>query len=100
MRQVGHFFAELFGKMLRWLLGWAIVIGGLVTLGFSLKSHQLPTAPEWTLIVLITIIAGMLGMVSALAWELTHIGAVVHFVRSRAQRGAAAEISPSQPEEH
>jgi hypothetical protein len=44
-------------------------------------THALPNAGQWALLIALTIVAGLLGAVAALAWELSHLGHIRHIAR-------------------
>ncbi len=103
MHRVREFFAELIGKLFRWFISWGIVVGAVSTGWFALNTnpHRLPQGTEWGLIILLTVIAAMLGFVSALAWEMTHIGAIIKFARNRSKHPVAeTQEMPAQHTEH
>jgi NAD/NADP transhydrogenase beta subunit len=45
-----------------------------------LLSHRLPTTADFTLIVVIVILAGAVGSAIALIWRMTHIPDIIHAV--------------------
>jgi hypothetical protein len=52
--------------------------------GFGLvygTTHKLPDAGQWTLLVALTIVAGLLGAMITLVWELSHLGHVRHIYK-------------------
>lgn len=86
LQKVQHSLTEFAARMGRWFISWAIVIGGCVLLGWITIQHRVPSEAEWLLIGLLSVLAGMLGMVAAIAWELTHVEVLMRFVRSRRQK--------------
>lgn len=78
-----HTIGNLLGRMLRALVTWAVVVGGLATAGFSVAARHLPTASEWVLIGMLTLAAGAIGVLGTLVWELSHIGQITRAVRDR-----------------
>ena len=81
MRGFMHSIGQMFGRMLRALVLWAVIVGGLATGGFSLSAHRLPTNNEWVLIGLLTLAAGAVGVLATLVWELSHLGQISRAVR-------------------
>jgi len=80
MRQVGKFIRAIVGRMLRALLIWAVVVGGITVSIITLSEHKSPNVAEWFLIGMVTVLAGALGMALTLAWELTHIPHILRHV--------------------
>jgi hypothetical protein len=81
MQKVTHTIGTVFGRMFRALLIWGIVVGAIATGWFSLTAHRLPHTGEWGLVGGIAIIAGLLGMMSTLVWELSHLGTISRHLR-------------------
>ncbi len=83
MQKVTHIIGIIIGRMFRALIAWGLIIGGIATGWFSLTSHRMPRNSEWGLIIGIAIVAGLLGMMSALVWELSHLGTISRALRHR-----------------
>ena len=78
MRSIGRWIGRLLLGMLRgFLIVAAIGLVGGIGLVYG-TTRQLPGAGQWTLLVALTIVAGFLGAVMALAWELSRLGYVRH----------------------
>jgi hypothetical protein len=88
---MGHVFRSIGAiimRMFRSLLFWAVIAGGGAIGWVALASHQMPNITEWGLVATVAIIAGLLGAVSTLAWELTHIKQLTQAVRAAHARYA------------
>src|SRR5271165_91570 len=88
-KSMGGFFhgiGEVMGMMFRALIIWALVIAAAAFGWVALESHHLPSSAEWGLVALVALVGGLLGAVSRLAWELTHIGQVAKAVRRASDR--------------
>jgi hypothetical protein len=81
VQKVTHTIGIVFGRMFRALIAWGLIIGGVATAWFSYSSHHLPRNGEWGLIITIAIVAGLLGMMSTLVWELSHLGTISRAIR-------------------
>lgn len=81
MQKITHSIGIVFGRMMRALLIWGIIVGAIATGWFSLTAHHLPRAGEWGLVAAIAVIAGLLGMMSTLVWELSHLGTISRHLR-------------------
>lgn len=83
MHRITAFFRDLILKMVRAFFIWGI-IAGLASVGFVfITSRHAPILAEWVLISLVTVITALLGLVSALAWELTHIPHIIRLARGQ-----------------
>jgi hypothetical protein len=83
MHRITSFIRDIFFRMLRAFLIWGI-IAGVASFGFIyLTSRHAPIIAEWVLIGVVTITAALLGTVSALAWELTHIPHILRLARGQ-----------------
>lgn len=81
MGTIGRWIGRLLLGMLRgFLIVAAIGLVGGIALVYA-TTHALPGTGQWALLVALTIVAGFLGAVIALAWELSHLGHVRHIVR-------------------
>jgi hypothetical protein len=89
MQKVTHTIGVVFGRMMRALLMWGIIVGALATGWFSLTARRLPTASEWGLVAGIAIVAGLLGTMSTLVWELSHLGTISRHLRHVHEPGSS-----------
>jgi xanthine dehydrogenase YagT iron-sulfur-binding subunit len=82
------------------LLGFLIaaVLGLIGGLGLAFATtHQLPGAGQWTFLIVLTIVAGLLGAVIALAWEISRLGHVRQGSKPAASPGTSAATPPAAP---
>jgi hypothetical protein len=101
MHWITGFFRDLFVKMLRALLIWGAIAGAASTGFVFVTSRHAPLTAEWVLIGLVTVIAALLGMVSALTWEMTHIPQILRLARghhSQQEEPVAVAASTQEPE--
>ena len=86
MNGIMHGIGDAIAKMVRALLVWGVVAGAAGIGWVALQSHRAPVTAEWVLIGVLALIAGLLGAMSMLAWELSHIGQISRAVRSAQSR--------------
>jgi hypothetical protein len=80
MGRIGRYFESVFFSVAKGCLLTALIAGILATATVLLLSHRLPTTADFTLIVVIVILAGVVGSAIALLWRMTHIPDIIHAV--------------------
>lgn len=73
MGRIGRYFETLFFSVAKGCLLTALVAGILATATVLLLTHHLPSTADFTLIVVIVVLAGAFGGAIALLWRMTHI---------------------------
>ncbi len=86
MQAITHTIGTVLGRMVKALFVWGIIVGAVATGWFSLNAHRLPAAGEWGLVITIAVIAGLLGMMATLVWELSHLGYISRKIRERQEQ--------------
>ncbi len=81
MQKIGQTIGTVFSRMFRNLIIVGLVVGAIGTAWFSITAHRLPLASEWGLVGGLTLVAGLLGAMATLVWELSHIGQISRAVR-------------------
>ncbi len=80
MGRIAHYFEGLFFSVAKGCLGTALVAGVLATGTVLLLTHRLPSTADFTLIIVIVVLAGAFGGAIALIWRMTHIPEIIHAV--------------------
>lgn len=80
MGRIARYFGSLFFSVAKGCLLTALVAGVLATATVLLLSRQLPTTADFTLIVVIVVLAGVVGAAIALIWRMTHIPDLINAV--------------------
>lgn len=80
MSRIGRYFESLFFSVAKGCLLTALIAGVLATATVLLLSHQLPSTADFTLIVVIVVLAGAFGSAIALIWRMTHIPEILRAV--------------------
>jgi NAD/NADP transhydrogenase beta subunit len=84
MSRIGRYFESLFFSVAKGCLLTALIAGVLATATVMLLSRQLPSAADFTLIVVIVVLAGAFGSAVALIWRMTHIPEILRAVEHTA----------------
>jgi NAD/NADP transhydrogenase beta subunit len=80
MGRIGRYFETLFFSVAKGCLLTALIAGVLATATVLLLTHRLPSTADFTLIVVIVVLAGAFGSAIALIWRMTHIPDLIHAV--------------------
>ena len=80
MGRIGRYIESVFFSVAKGCLLTALVAGILATATVFLLSHRLPTTADFTLIIVIVVLAGAVGSAIALIWRMTHIPEIIHAV--------------------
>jgi NAD/NADP transhydrogenase beta subunit len=80
MGRIGRYIESLFFSVAKGCLLTALVAGILATATVVLLSHRLPNTADFTLIVVIVVLAGAFGSTIALIWRMTHIPDIIRVV--------------------
>jgi NAD/NADP transhydrogenase beta subunit len=80
MGRIGRYFGSVILSVAKGCLLTALVAGVLATATVLLLSHRLPTTADFTLIVVIVVLAGAFGSAIALIWRMTHIPDIINAV--------------------
>jgi NAD/NADP transhydrogenase beta subunit len=86
MGRIGRYFETLFFAMAKGCLLTALIAGVLATATVLLLTLRLPTTADFTLIVVIVVLAGAFGSAIALIWRMTHIPDILHAVGQSSDR--------------
>ena len=86
MGRIAGYFKSLFLSMARGCLLTALVAGVLAMATVLLLSHRMPTTADFTLIVVIVVLAGAFGGAIALIWRMTHIPDIIHAVEHQREQ--------------
>lgn len=84
MSRIGRYFESLFFSVAKGCLLTALIAGVLATATVMLLSRQLPSTADFTLIVVIVVLAGAFGSAVALIWRMTHIPEILRAVEHTA----------------
>lgn len=80
MGRIGRYFESVFFSVAKGCLLTALIAGILATATVFLLTRRLPTTADFTLIVVIVILAGVVGSAVALIWRMTHIPEIIHAI--------------------
>ncbi len=80
MGRIARYFESVFFSVAKGCLLTALIAGVLATATVLLLSHRLPTTADFTLIVVIVLLAGAFGSAIALIWRMTHIPEIIRVV--------------------
>jgi NAD/NADP transhydrogenase beta subunit len=86
MGRIGRYFESLFFAVAKGCLLTALIAGVLATATVLLLTHRLPTTADFTLIVVIVVLAGAFGSAVALIWRMTHIPDLIHAAEQSSNR--------------
>jgi NAD/NADP transhydrogenase beta subunit len=80
MGRIGRYVEGLFLSVAKGCLLTALIAGVLATGTVLLLTRQFPTTADFTLIVVIVVLAGIVGSAIAFIWRMTHIPDIINAV--------------------
>ena len=86
MGRIAGYFTSLFLSMAKGCLMTALVAGVLAMATVLLLSQRMPTTADFTLILVIVVLAGAFGGAIALIWRMTHIPDIIHAVEQQREQ--------------